>query len=96
MLMVVRANSRLPSVTTQDVGRDLYHGRQDVVQIVGDRRTLENIAWIFQKVPDMFEIQFKSMSLIVRRAKEQTGPQATTEENAATAVSALELMAIAH
>ena len=66
-MMVTVANSRLPSVTAQDVGRDLYHKRQDVAQIIGDERTLKAIAWIFQRVPDMFDVQSYQCFLIVRR-----------------------------
>lgn len=71
MLMVMTANSKLPAMTAQDVGRELYHRRYDMVQIIGDEPTLERIAWIFQRVPDMFVIQFKYASLIVRRATAQ-------------------------
>ena len=66
-MMVAIANSKLPSVTAQDVGRELYHDRQDLVQIIGDMNTLRKIAWIFQRVPDMFDVQFHQSSLIVRR-----------------------------
>jgi hypothetical protein len=72
MLMVMVANSQLPSVTAQDVGRELYHGRQDVVQIIGDEPSLKKVAWIFERVPDMFEVQCQYATLIVRRATAHT------------------------
>lgn len=68
MLMVMVANSQLPSVTAQDVGRELCHGRQDLVQVIGNEPSLKKIAWIFDRVPDMFELQLQGTSLIVRRA----------------------------
>ena len=66
-MMIAVANSKLPSVTAQDVGRELYHDRQDMVQIIGDAGALKKIAWIFKRVPDMFDVQFYQSSLIVRR-----------------------------
>jgi hypothetical protein len=68
MLMVIQANAALPAVTAQDVGRDLYHHRQKIVQIIGDPGALKKIAWIFQRVPDMFDIRFLNASLVVRCA----------------------------
>ncbi|MBE7474819.1 MAG: hypothetical protein HS114_37275 [Anaerolineales bacterium] len=68
-MMVVIANMRFPAVTAQDVGREVYHGRQEAVCIVGDERSLSQIAWIFQRVPDMFEVQRYSTELIVRRGR---------------------------
>lgn len=67
--MVIIANMRFPAVTAQDVGREVYHGRQEAVRIVGDERSLSQIAWIFQRVPDMFEVQNYSTELIVRRGR---------------------------
>jgi len=61
------ANDRLPSLTAQYVGREIYHGRQDIVRVIGDQHTLEKIAWIFRRVPDMFEVVCGSSSLLVRR-----------------------------
>jgi hypothetical protein len=75
MLKVVVADKRLPSVTAQNVGRELYHRRQDIVQIIGEERCLKKIAWIFQRVPDMFDIQLQKGSLIARRAQTQTEEQ---------------------
>jgi hypothetical protein len=75
MLMVIKANPKLPAMTAQDVGRELYHRRYDVVQIIGDKHTLERIAWVFRRVPDMFALQFKYTSLIVRRAAAQADLQ---------------------
>jgi hypothetical protein len=73
----VVANNRFPSLTAQDVGRDLYHGRRDWVKIVGDKQSLSRIAWIFQRVPDMFEVKFQPHSLIVRRTHQYTPHQKT-------------------
>lgn len=72
-MLVVQATSRFPSILAQNVGRELYYGRQDVVQIVGDKTSLRNIAWIFKKVPDMFEIQCENSSLLVRRTESHAG-----------------------
>jgi hypothetical protein len=69
MFMVIVANQQLPSLTAQAVGRDLYHGRQDVVQIIGDKNCLRKIAWIFETVPDLFDAKFQNTSLVVRRAE---------------------------
>jgi hypothetical protein len=67
--MIILASDKLPSITAQHVGRELYHCRQDVVRIIGSKRVLETIAWIFKKVPDMFETQFTfPFLLVVRRA----------------------------
>lgn len=63
--MIVVADENYPAIVAQNVGRDICHGRQDVVRILGDKRSLEKIAWIFQKVPDMFTIQFQQTSLVV-------------------------------
>lgn len=65
--MVVVANMYFPAVTAQDVGREVYHGRHEMVRIVGDEGSLTKIAWIFQRVPDMFEVQRQTSVLIVRR-----------------------------
>ena len=72
-MLVIQATPRFPSILAQNVGRELYHGRQDVVQIVGDQTSLRNIAWIFKKVPDMFEIQCENSSLLVRRTELRAG-----------------------
>jgi hypothetical protein len=66
-IMVVVANIHLPAVTAQDVGREVYHGRHEVIRIVGDEGSLSRIAWIFQRVPDMFDVQRHAYELIVRR-----------------------------
>jgi hypothetical protein len=67
--MIILASGKWPSITAQDVGRELYHCRQDVVRIIGSKRVLKTIAWIFKKDPDMFETQFSfPFLLIVRRA----------------------------
>jgi hypothetical protein len=68
-MLIVRATPQFPSILAQNIGRELYHGRQDVVQIVGDKNSLRHIAWIFKKVPDMFELQCENSSLLVRRAE---------------------------
>ena len=68
-MMITVANPRLPSVTAQNVGRDLYHKRQDVAQIIGDEHSLKAIVWIFQRVPDMFDIQFYPTFIIIRRVE---------------------------
>ncbi len=68
--MVIVANSNFPAVTAQNVGREVYHGRQEAICIVGDEGSLNQIVWIFQRVPDMFELQRQTSRLIVRR-----GPQ---------------------
>lgn len=75
LLKVMVANNRLPSVTAQNAGRELYHRRQEMVQIIGQERCLKKIAWIFQRVPDMFEVQRQPGSLIVRRAQAQLEQQ---------------------
>ncbi|NJN97851.1 MAG: hypothetical protein HC875_29115 [Anaerolineales bacterium] len=67
--MEVIANMRFPAVTAQDAGREVYHGRQEAVRILGDERSLSQIAWIFQRVPDMFEVQRHATELIVRRGR---------------------------
>lgn len=69
--VVVLADENFPAIVAQNVGRDICHGRQEVVRIVGDKRSLEKIAWIFQKVPDMFTIQFQCASLVVSASGEQ-------------------------
>lgn len=95
MSKIVKANPKLSSVTAQDVGRDLYHGRQETVRIVGDRHALENIAWIFKRVPDLFTIQVRSNSLIVRRTPEaKIGNSKQTNETAVPATA--EAMPISH
>lgn len=66
--MVIEANAQLPSVTAQDAGREIYHGRHDTVRIIGDESSLKKIAWIFQRVPDMFAVRFQNSSLLVYRA----------------------------
>jgi hypothetical protein len=76
--MVVMADKNFPAIVAQNVGREICHGRQDVIRIVGDKQSLDRIAWIFQKVPDMFTIQFQQASLVVssyeqRQAKRQNG-----------------------
>jgi hypothetical protein len=76
--MVVMADENFPAIVAQNVGREICHGRQDVIRIVGDQRSLEKIAWIFQKVPDMFIIQFQPAALVVSsceqgQAKRQNG-----------------------
>ncbi len=68
--MVVVANMHFPAVTAQDVGREIYHGRQEAVRIIGDEGSLSKIAWIFQRVPDMFVVQRHSSWLIVRRGSQ--------------------------
>jgi hypothetical protein len=73
--VTIEANPQLPSVTAQDVGREIYHGRHEVVRIVGDKNSLQKIAWIFQRVPDMFAVRFQHSSLIVRRASGWRGRQ---------------------
>jgi hypothetical protein len=67
LLMVVTANMHFPAITAQDVGREVYHGRHEMVRIIGDERSLGLIAWIFQRVPDMFEVQHQTSGLVVRR-----------------------------
>ena len=65
--MVIVADMQFPAVTAQDVGREVYQGRQEAVRIIGDESSLSKIAWIFQRVPDMFEVQRQAHVLIVRR-----------------------------
>lgn len=96
MLKIVKANPLLPAITAQDVGRDLCHRRQDVVQIIGERPTLENIAWIFQRIPDMFTARFRDTSLIVCRAGDPSGRSETEERNVELAVPVLKRMPLAH
>jgi hypothetical protein len=71
--MAIVADANFPAITAQNVGREIYHGRQDVVRIVGDKRTLGKIAWIFQKVPDLFTIRLQCASLVVVRASKRWG-----------------------
>jgi hypothetical protein len=66
VLRVMQANPILPAVTAQDAGRELIHQRLKVVQIMGDPDTLKKIAWIFQRVPDLFDLQCLDSSLVVR------------------------------
>lgn len=68
---LVLADENFPAIVAQNVGRDICYGRQEVVRIVGDKRSLEKIAWIFQKVPDMFTIQLQRTSLVVTASREQ-------------------------
>lgn len=63
--VVVMADENFPAIVAQNVGREIFHGRQDVIRILGDKRSLEKIAWILQKAPDMFNIQFQHASLVV-------------------------------
>jgi hypothetical protein len=72
MLLVVKADDKFPALTCQDVGREVYHQRYSVAQIIGHKQTLRKIAWIFSKVPDMFNLRFRDASLIVRRAQAQS------------------------
>ncbi len=72
--MIIRANSKFPAITAQNVGREVWSNRQPVVRIIGDRQTLQRIAWIFQRVPDMFEVRFDYASLVVRRARPPLQP----------------------
>ena len=65
--MVIVADMQFPAVTAQDVGREVYHGRHEAVCIIGDESSLSKIAWIFKRVPDMFEVQRQTSGLIVRR-----------------------------
>lgn len=84
--MIIEANPQLPSVTAQDAGREIYHGRWNVVRIIGDENSLQKIAWIFQRVPDMFAVQFQNSSLIVRRASGWRGRQNTIKTRIGSAV----------
>jgi hypothetical protein len=84
--MIIEANPQLPSVTAQDVGREIYHGRHEVVRIVGDKNSLQKIAWIFQRVPDMFAVRFQNSSLIVRRASGWRGRQKAIKMRIGSAV----------
>ena len=65
--MIINANSHLPAVTAQDVGRELYHKRHDEVKILGTEDSLKRIAWILGRVDDMFKVQARPASLVVRR-----------------------------
>jgi hypothetical protein len=65
--MVIVASMQFPAVTAQDVGREIYHGRHETVRIIGDEGSLSKIAWIFQRVPDMFEVQRQAYGLTIRR-----------------------------
>lgn len=76
VLTAVVANSKLPAVTAQDVGRDLYYGRVEIVQIIGDEKILKRIAWILKQVPDLFEVRFQRDVLVVTRAASQALRQA--------------------
>jgi hypothetical protein len=69
MAMVIEAGYLFPSIVAQNAGREIYHGRQDMVKIVGDENSLQKIAWIFSRVPDMFDVQRRPSFLVVRRAK---------------------------
>lgn len=69
MAMVIEAGYLFPSIVAQNAGREIYHGRQDMVKIMGDPSSLQKIAWIFDRVPDMFDVQLRPSFLVVRRAK---------------------------
>jgi hypothetical protein len=69
MAMVIEAGYHFPSIVAQNAGREIYHGRQDMVKIMGDENSLKKIAWIFSRVPDMFDVQLRPSFLVVRRAK---------------------------
>ncbi len=96
MLKIVKANPMLPAVTAQDVGRDLCQKRQDVVQIIGEKPTLDTIAWIFQRIPDMFTARFRDASLIVCRAGDPTGRTEAEEHGFEMASAVLKRMPLAH
>jgi hypothetical protein len=68
MEKIIHASARFPSITAQNVGRDLINGRNEAVRIVGDEDSLKTIAWIFERVPDMFDVQFQHSSLLVHQA----------------------------
>jgi hypothetical protein len=68
--MIVKANTHFPAITAQVVGREVYYGRHEVVCITGDKGSLSKIAWIFERVPDMFEVQRQTSGLIVRRGQQ--------------------------
>jgi hypothetical protein len=78
VLRVMQANTILPAVTAQDAGRELIHHRLKVVQIMGDPVTLKKIAWIFQRVPDLFDLQCLDSSLVVRLPTVQCVPPSYT------------------
>jgi hypothetical protein len=65
--MIILASRKWPSITVQDVGRELYYCRQDVVRIIGGKQVLKIIAWIFKKDTDLFETQFSFPFLLVVR-----------------------------
>jgi hypothetical protein len=66
--MIIWASRKWPSITAQDVGRELYHCREDVVRIIGSRHVLNTIAWMFKKNTDMFEVKFWfPFILVIRR-----------------------------
>lgn len=66
--MIIWASHKWPSITAQDVGRELYNCREDVVRIVGSRQVLKTIAWIFKKNSDMFDVRFWfPFVLVIRR-----------------------------
>jgi hypothetical protein len=67
---VVVADATFPAITAQNVGQDIYQGRQNKVRIIGDKHSLGKIAWIFRKVPDMFALRFQCSSLVVSRVPE--------------------------
>jgi hypothetical protein len=93
---MVKADPKLPALIAQNVGCEVYHGRQDAVQIIGDKATLEKITWLFQQAPDMFTIQFKSASLIVRRAGSRSTIHNAKEVNAGVVSPDIEIMPTAH
>jgi phosphohistidine phosphatase SixA len=87
MLLIIKANEKLPALTCQDVGRELYHKRYNVVQIIGHTPTLRKIAWIFAKVSDMFDLQFQYASIIVRRARNPEIPDKTLKSEATITIN---------
>ncbi len=84
--LTVAATAQLPALVAQDVGRELHYGRQDIVRIIGDQWTLKQIAWIFERVPDMFTVQRQLSALVVRRASAWATQPGTTRAEAGSVV----------
>jgi hypothetical protein len=89
MAMTVHANVQLPSMTAQDVGRELYHNRQNEVRVMGDKNTLKKIIWILQGLPDMVTVQPQPSLLIVRLAQKQVDIYWAMDVETGTAIPAL-------
>lgn len=58
-------NGCFPAIVAQEAGRAIYHGRAKKIVVIGRAEDLIAITWILGRVPDMFDVQVDSTSLIV-------------------------------